>query len=74
LNIQKEKVIESQIKLRNRELHYLCASPNIIRTNKSGMMRWAGHVAGMRDNKNSYKILVGRTEGKRICLEFLGVD
>jgi hypothetical protein len=28
-------------------------------------MRWAGHVAGMREKRNAYRILVGKPEGKR---------
>jgi len=28
-------------------------------------MRWAGHVAGMGDNRSAYGVLVGRPEGKR---------
>jgi hypothetical protein len=28
-------------------------------------MRWAGHVAHMRDMKNVFNILVGKPEGKR---------
>jgi hypothetical protein len=28
-------------------------------------MRWAGHVAGMGENRNAYRILVGMPEGKR---------
>jgi hypothetical protein len=28
-------------------------------------MRWAGHVAGMRDKRNACRILVGNPEGKR---------
>jgi hypothetical protein len=28
-------------------------------------MRWAGHVACMGEMKNVYKILVGKSEGKR---------
>ena len=28
-------------------------------------MRWAGHVARMRDRKGVYRVLVGKTEGKR---------
>jgi hypothetical protein len=31
---------------------------------KSRRMRWAGHVARMRE-KNAYRILVGKPEGKR---------
>jgi hypothetical protein len=29
------------------------------------MMRWAGHVAGMAEKRNAYRILVGKPEEKR---------
>jgi hypothetical protein len=32
---------------------------------KSRRMRWAGHVARMGEKRNTYKILVGKPEGKR---------
>jgi hypothetical protein len=32
---------------------------------KSRRMRWAGHVARMRETRNAYRILVGKPEGKR---------
>jgi hypothetical protein len=32
---------------------------------KSRRMRWAGHVARMWENRNAYRILVGKPEGKR---------
>jgi hypothetical protein len=32
---------------------------------KSRMMRWAGHVARMGENRNAYRILVVKSEGKR---------
>jgi len=28
-------------------------------------MRWAGHVAHMGDRRGSYRVLVGKREGKR---------
>jgi hypothetical protein len=28
-------------------------------------MRWAGHVAGIGEKMNAYRILVGKPEGKR---------
>jgi hypothetical protein len=31
---------------------------------KSRRMRWAGHVARMREKRNSYRIMVGKPEGK----------
>jgi hypothetical protein len=32
---------------------------------KFGEMRWAGHVARMRENKNAYRLLVGMPGGRR---------
>jgi hypothetical protein len=51
-------------KLHNEELHNLYSSPNIIRMIKSRRMGWAGHVLRIRE-KNAYRILVGKPEGKR---------
>jgi hypothetical protein len=50
-------------KLQNEELHKLYSSPSIIRIIKSKGMRWAGHVARMGENRNAYRILVGKPEG-----------
>jgi hypothetical protein len=52
-------------KLHNEELRDLYSLPNIIRIIKSRRMRWAGLVARMGDKRNSYRLLVGRPEGKR---------
>jgi ribosome biogenesis protein Tsr3 len=46
-------------------MNYLYSSPSIIRIIKSRRMRWAGHVARMREKRNAYRILVGTPEGKR---------
>jgi hypothetical protein len=43
----------------------LYSSPSIIRVIKSKRMSGAGHVAGMGEKKNAYRILVGKPEGKR---------
>jgi hypothetical protein len=32
---------------------------------KSRRMRWAGHVARMGKNRDTYRILVGKPEGKK---------
>jgi len=32
---------------------------------KSRRMRWAGHVARMGDRRGVYRVLVGKSEGKR---------
>jgi hypothetical protein len=52
-------------KLHNDELHSLYSSPNIVRVIKSRRMRWAGHVARMGEERDVYRVLVGRPEGKR---------
>jgi hypothetical protein len=47
-------------KLHNEELHNLYSSASIIRIIKSGRMRmgmrWAGHVARIREKRNAYRI------------------
>jgi hypothetical protein len=40
-------------------------SPNIVRVIKSSRMRWAGHVARMGKERGAFRVLVGRSEGKR---------
>jgi hypothetical protein len=52
-------------KLHNEALHNLYSLPSIIRIKKSRRMRWAGHVARMREKRRVYRLLVGKTEGKR---------
>jgi hypothetical protein len=52
-------------KLHNDELRDLYSSPSFIRILKSRRMRWAGHVAGMGEKRNAYRLLVGKPEGKR---------
>jgi hypothetical protein len=52
-------------KMHNDELHSLYSSPNIVMMIKSRRMRWAGHVARMEEGRGVYRVLVGRSEGKR---------
>jgi hypothetical protein len=52
-------------KLHNGELHNLYLSPDIIRPIKSRRMRWVGYVACTRRGRNVYRVLVGKSEGKR---------
>jgi hypothetical protein len=60
-----DEVIGDCRKLHNEELRNFYSSPNIIRMLKSMRMRWAGHVARMGQNRNAYRILVAKSEGKR---------
>ena len=43
----------------------MCSSPNIVRVIKSRRMRWAGHVARMGEEREVYRVLVGKPEGRR---------
>jgi hypothetical protein len=52
-------------KLHNDELHGLYSPSNIVRIIKSRRMRWAEHEARMEEGRGVYKVLVGRSEGKR---------
>jgi hypothetical protein len=49
-------------KLHNEELHVFYSSPNIVQVIKSRRMGWVVHVARMGENKNAYKILLGKHE------------
>jgi hypothetical protein len=55
----------SRRKLHNDELHSLYSSPNIVRVIKSRKMRWARHVAHVGEGRGVFRVLVGRSEGKR---------
>ena len=46
-------------KLHNEELNDLYSSPNIVRVIKSRRLRWAGHVARMKEGRGVHKVLVG---------------
>ena len=47
-------------RLHNEEFRSLCRSPNIFRTIKCRILRWAGHVARMEEGKRAFNILAGK--------------
>jgi hypothetical protein len=61
--LRRDEVTGGWRKLHIEDLHGLYFSPSIIRMIKLRSMRWAGHVTRMRENRNSYRILVGKPEG-----------
>jgi hypothetical protein len=62
---KRDEVTGEWRKLHSEERHILYSSPNIIRQIKSSRQRWAGHVARMREERNVYKVLIGKPEGMR---------
>jgi hypothetical protein len=56
----------------NEELYDLYSSSN-IRVIKSRCVKWAGHVARIRDRRAAYRVLVVELR-ERAHLEDLGVD
>jgi hypothetical protein len=61
---KRDEVTGGWRKLHNEELRDLYSSPSIIRILESRMMRWVGHVARIGENRNVYRLLVGKPEGK----------
>jgi hypothetical protein len=62
---KRDEVTGDWRKLHNEEIHNLYSSPNIIRMIKSRSVRLEGRATRMGENKNAYRILVGKPEGKR---------
>jgi len=47
------------------ELNDQHSSPNVVQVIKSRRVRWAGHVVCMGERRGVYRVLVGKSEGKR---------
>jgi hypothetical protein len=62
---KRDEITREWRKLHNKELHILYSSPNIIRRIKSRRMRWAEHVTRMGEDRNVYRVLMGKPERKR---------
>ena len=62
---KRDEVTGEWRKLHNEELNDLYCSPDIVRVIKLRRMRWAGHVACMGESRDVYRVLAGKTEGKR---------
>jgi PAS domain-containing protein len=62
---KRDEVTGEWIKLHNKELHDLYSSPSIIRIMKARRIRWTGHVARMGENRNAYRLLVRKPDGRR---------
>jgi hypothetical protein len=62
---KRDEVAGEWRKLHNEELSDLYSSSRIIRMIRSRRKRWEGHVARMGEKRNAYRLLVGKSDGKR---------
>jgi len=60
--MRRDKVTGEWRRLHNEELNDFYSSPFIVRVIKSRRMRWAGHVARMGEEREVYRVLVGKPE------------
>jgi hypothetical protein len=61
---KRDEVTGEWRKLHKEEVNDLYSLPNIVRVVKSRRMRWAGHVARMREDRGVHRVLVEKPEGK----------
>jgi hypothetical protein len=69
---KRDEVTGEWRKLHNEELHDLYSSSSITRIIKARRKRWAGHVARMGEEKNAYRLLVGKPEGRKLPGRLIG--
>jgi hypothetical protein len=62
--LNRDEVTGEWRKLHNEDLNELYSSTIIMRLVKS-RMRWAEHVVHMGEGRGVYRVLVGKSEGKR---------
>ena len=60
-----ELLSKMYIVLHVKYLIFLSDFNDIVRVIKSRRMRWAGHVARMGEEREVYRVLVGKPEGRR---------
>ena len=60
-----DEVMGEWRKLCNEKLNDLYSSPNISQVIKSRRLKWAEHVACMGERRGTYRVFMGKPEGKR---------
>ena len=63
--LKRDKVAANWRKLHNAELHEFYSSPNVNPVLKCWRMTWAGHSTHMGGVRSTYRVLLGKPEGKR---------
>jgi hypothetical protein len=61
---KRDEIAERWRKLHNDELYNLYSLLRIIRMVNSRTMRWTGHAAQMGMKRNTYRLLMGKPQGK----------
>jgi hypothetical protein len=62
---KKDEVMGGWRKLHNEVLHDMYLSSSKIRISQSRKMRWTANVTRVGENRNVYRLLVGKPEGKK---------
>jgi hypothetical protein len=62
---RRDEVTGEWRRLHNMELNDFYSSPNIVQFIKSRRMRWAGHMVHMVEEREVYRVLVGKPAGRR---------
>lgn len=65
LELKREEVTRDSRNLHNKDLHNSYSSSDTIVMITSKWMRWLEYIACMGEMRNSYKILVRKSEEKR---------
>jgi hypothetical protein len=65
LGTRTDEVTKERRILRKKELYALYSSLNIIWVIKPRRLRWAEHVARVGKRRGTYRVLVGKAEGRR---------
>jgi hypothetical protein len=63
---ERDKVTRKWWRLHNKVLHAIYSSPSSTWVIKSRRLIWAGHIPCMGERRLAYRVLVGRTEGRRL--------
>jgi len=62
---KRDEVTGEWRRLHNEELNDLYSSPNMVQVIKSRRMRWAGHMVHMGEEREVYRVLLRKPEGRR---------
>jgi len=62
---RRDEVTGEWRRLHKEELNDLYSSPSIVRVIKWRRMRWAGHMARLGEEREVYRVLVGKPERRR---------